>query len=224
MELESVAADKRGARRYQVEGLEGRIPLMALVEIVNISLSGVALKVDRHLRLGSECTLRLQQGDDGASVRGTVVWSTLTGFRRNGADSCAEYSIGLRFIDAGEAPRALVQLLDQNRAFREQHLEGSVETAARGRAIVDKARPFHVHLLSPNGMLIEMDVELDVDDSYLMIVRLNDTTFLHVTGTIGSQFERAPGRHEIGVLFTDMSANDRVLLSTFLDSRPRENQ
>jgi hypothetical protein len=224
MEIDSVAADKRGARRYRIEGLEGRIPLVAQVEIVNISLSGVALKVDRHLRLGSECTLQLQQGDDGASMRGTVVWSSLTSFRRNGEESAPEYSVGIRFSDEGEAPRALVQLLDQNRAFKEQQLEGCVETAARGRAMVDKARPFHVRLLSLTGMLIEMDVELDIDDSYVMIVRLDDTTFLHVTGTICSQFERAPDCYEIGVLLTDVSAGDRVLLSSYLQSLGRENQ
>src|SRR5262245_19290126 len=110
MEMDNVAADKRGTRRYQLEGLEGRIAAVTFVEIVNISLGGVSARIDRRFNLGSECALRLQHGKEGVSIKGTIVWSKLTGFRKNGAESVPEYEVGIRFTDTGaEAMAALVE-------------------------------------------------------------------------------------------------------------------
>jgi hypothetical protein len=224
MDFDNVAADKRGARRYRIEGLEGRIALVTQVEIVNISLSGVALKIDRRFNLGSECTLRLQQGEDGLSVKGIVVWSALVGFRKNGEESSPEYSVGMRFSEILDAPsEAFLDLINQNKAFKAQQLAGSVDVSGRGRAMADRPRLFQVKLISPSGMLIEMDTELDIGESYVMIMRLEEQAPIHVTGKICSQFELAPDLHEIGVEFTDMSAADILLLKVTLMSLTGDN-
>jgi hypothetical protein len=220
MNTDNLAEDKRVARRYRIEGLEGRIPLVTFVEIVNVSLGGAALKVDRRLNLGSECVLRLQQGDDAVSVKGHVVWSALTGFRGHGGDSSPEYSVGMCFTDmVGPNAAALLGLIDQNRTFKQQTLCGSVEVVARGRAMLDKPRPFQVKLISSAGMLIEMNIELDVGDRYVMVVRLDELTPIHVTGCVSSQFEMGPDRHEIGIEFDEISGGDRALLKSLLQSR-----
>ena len=81
-----------------------------------------------------------------------------------------------------------------------------------------------VKLMSLAGMLIEMDAPLDVDDVYVMVVRLDETTPMYVAGKVCSQFELAEDRHEIGVLFTEISAGDRMLLRGLLRALSREAQ
>ena len=213
----SMKTDKRGARRFRVEGLEGRMALVTQVDIVDVSLGGVAVKVDRRLNLNTECTLKLQQGDENVSVKGVVVRCSVAGFIKRDGESVPQYAAGLRFVDVeGEKREALLRFLDQNRAFKQQLSVGPrVEIAARGRAELDEPHPFEVKLLSLTGMIVEMDRELDPHRTYSMSVRI-DMTPVQFVARVSSQFEIEPGRHEIGLEFVEVSPGDWALLKALL--------
>jgi c-di-GMP-binding flagellar brake protein YcgR len=216
-------SNKRATKRIKVDGLEGRMALVTQVEIVNISLGGISVKVDRRLTIGSECTLKLQQGKDVLPVKAVVVWSTLSGFRKKGEEQAPEYSVGMKFTHViSEEGRSIVNFINQNRSFKEQRLTGlRVEVQARGRAVLDQPAPFQVKLISLTGMLIEMNRELEADKTYPMEVMMDEVTRIHVTGRVSSQFEVAPRRHEIGVEFSQISAGDKALLKSLLQSLTR---
>jgi hypothetical protein len=217
-----MTSNKRGSRRFSVEGLEGRMAMATQVEIVNISLGGISIKVDRRLTVGSLCTLKLQQGKELLAIRGIVVWSALTGFRKAGVDSFPEYSVGLRFTDVlSEQGKSLAKLLDQNKAFKEQRLSGlRIEIKAKGRALIDQPQTFQVKLLGVNGMLIENSKELEIAKTYPMEIVL-DGTPIRFKGKVSSQFEVSPRLHEIGIEFDEISAGDKALLKSMLQSSSR---
>jgi hypothetical protein len=213
----SMKTDKREARRFRVDGLEGRMALVTQVDIVDVSLGGVAVKVDRRLNINAECTLKLQQNEDAVSVKGVVVRCSVAGFIRRDGESVPQYAAGLKFVDVADEKReALARFLDQNRAFKQQLAMGpQVELAARGRAELDEPHAFEVKLLSLTGMIIEMDRALDPRRTYSMSVHV-DRTPVQLVGRVSSQFERDHGRHEIGIEFVEVSPGDWALLKAML--------
>ena len=80
-----VARNKRQHKRFKMslDGLNGRLDDDQLVDIIDLSVGGIAIKSDRRLPVGKEYLIRLNAGKHSLEVRGTVVWS--------------------RFVDDGEA-------------------------------------------------------------------------------------------------------------------------
>src|SRR3974390_3774781 len=93
-------SDKRRQPRFLVEGLHGRMTFASQVEILNMSLSGVAIKVDRRLNIGAEYSPKLEVQERTVSVKGVIVWSVLSEMRKgpDGEDRVV-YSAGMRFSD-----------------------------------------------------------------------------------------------------------------------------
>ena len=76
--------DKRREPRFVVEGLQGHMTFASEVEILNMSLSGVALRTDRRLVIGNEYQLRLEaDGGHGLNLKGVVVWCALEARRKD---------------------------------------------------------------------------------------------------------------------------------------------
>jgi hypothetical protein len=216
--VKSDKAGKRSTERLSVDRLEGRVALVTQVDILNISLGGIAVKVDRRLNLGSECTLKLSQGKQLVCLRARVVWSALTGFRKKGRQQGPEYSVGMRFVDViNPKGSALVEFIKQNKGFKEQRLSGlRVPLATRGRAVLDQPHPFRVKLISSRSMVIEIGKELDLNQSYPMEVMVDELRVISMTGRVSSRLEMAPKRYEIGVDFARLSARDKALLKSLL--------
>ena len=214
-----IKSDKRGARRFSIEGLQGRMALVTQVDVVDVSLGGIAVKVDRRLNINTECVLKLQQGEESLTLKGIVVRCSVTGFLKRDNESVPQYSAGLRWLDADDERReGLLRFLDQNRAFKQQLEAGlQVELVARGRAELDEPHPFEVKRLSLGGLIIEMDRALEPHRTYAMTVRI-DMTPVQFVGRMSSQFEIEPGRHEIGIEFVEVSPGDWALLKALLNA------
>jgi Tfp pilus assembly protein PilZ len=93
---------ERRHKRYRLDpiGITGKMSLSNKVEILDISLGGVALKADRRLNIGKELLIKLQDKEKTLNVAGIVVRSELSGMeKRTNGESITIYTAGMKFKD-----------------------------------------------------------------------------------------------------------------------------
>jgi hypothetical protein len=215
---------RRRHPRFTVEDIRGQLVLASKVEVLNLSLGGVAIRADRRLNIGAEYTLKLEMGDRFIAMQGVVVWSVLSGMRRARGEDAPEYSAGLKFTGViDEKVQGLIEFIDQNRIVEEHRLAGlRFQVDAPGKAVLDGLEGYRVRLISLSGMLIEADRGLDVNRVYAMSFEAAGASRIAFAGRVASCAEDgaggAPRRYRIGVAFADMSLPDRQRLQSFVDS------
>jgi hypothetical protein len=213
--------DQRRHPRFTVEDVEGQVVVASKVEILNLSLGGVAIRADRRLNIGAAYTLKLEMGDRFVAMPGVVVWSTLSGLRRGKGDGGTEYSAGLRFTAAmTDKIAGLMEFIDEHRLVEEHRLAGlRFQVEAPGKAVLDALEGCHIRQISRSGMLIEADRGLDLDRVYAMSFQTPRAEQVAVAGRVASCQEKGgPHRYRIGVAFVDMAAPDRERLDAFVNS------
>ena len=92
--------DKRRRKRYTLDVMEvgGKMMFASEVKIVNISIDGVSVKANRRLNIGSEYLLKLDDKKKVISLKGTVVWSSLSESRKGpGGGLVPIYTVGMKF-------------------------------------------------------------------------------------------------------------------------------
>jgi hypothetical protein len=95
--------DKRRHKRFRSDLMElyGKMILAQKVEIIDISLSGAALKTDRKLNIGREYPLRLVWKGKTLDVWGVVVRSELIESEEgDSGKNVSKYESGVMFKDA----------------------------------------------------------------------------------------------------------------------------
>ena len=216
------ANNKRRHPRFIVEGVQGRMVFASRVEIINISLGGVALTADRRLNIGVEYSLRLEKEGHGVDLRGVVVWSTLSGLRRQPAgESAPEYSAGLRFSGlVSPELQSLLDFIDSNRVLEEQRLSGlRFVIESPDMAVLQTPESYTVRLISRSGMLIETEHTLEMDHVYPMEILPPGADPIRCKGRVASFFEvldASPRHYEVGIEFVDLGADDVRRLDGFI--------
>jgi hypothetical protein len=191
------------------------------VEIVNMSLSGVALKLDRRLNIGSEYTLKLEVNERTLAVKGVIVWSALDDRRRNAkGEDVLVYSAGMKFTDVlTQRLIELVTFIDQNKLIEEKRLGGlRFYIDAPGKALLDVPRPYHVKVISIRGMLIEADYSLELEARCPMEMTMREgEPPLQFTGRVAFCGPAAgDGRFQLGIEFLELTNADRQRLDAFI--------
>lgn len=214
---------RRRHPRFTVEDVQGQLTLASKVEVLNLSLGGVAIRADRRLNLGSQYTLKLEMGDRFIAVQGLVVWAVLSGMRKVRGEDVPEYSAGLKFVDVlTDKVQGLIEFIDENRIVEEHRLAGlRFQVEAPGKAVLDAVESYRVRLISLSGMLIEADRALDVDRVYAMRFQAPGGEQVAFAGRVASCTEDGQGgprRFRMGVAFVDMAGPDRARLESFVTS------
>ena len=220
--MQGSSSDKRRQPRFIVEGVHGKLTFASQVEILNMSLSGAALKVDRRLNIGTEYLLKLEVQDKTISVKGVVVWSALDEMRKGPhGDNTPVYSAGMRFTDV--LTRRLVELLefiDENKLIGEKRLGGlRFRIHASGKALLDVPQPYEVKVISLRGMLIESERRLELEQCCPMELSLEESASFAFTGRVAFCAEIAEeGRsvYQMGIEFVELPAADRARLDAFV--------
>ena len=77
--MADLAQDKRQHKRFKVplEGLIGRLDDDQLVDIIDLSVGGIAIESGRRFAVGREYFIQLQVRRHSLEVRGTVAWSRI---------------------------------------------------------------------------------------------------------------------------------------------------
>lgn len=218
--------NKRQFPRFTVEGIHGRMVFASQVEVLNLSLGGVAIRADRRLNIGAEYTLKLEVGDRIVAVRGLVVWSVLSGIRKVKGENVPQYSAGLKFTDVlTDKLQALIEFIDENKISEEHRLGGiRFQINAPGKAVLDSLESYRVRLISHSGMLIETERRFEVDRLYDMELQIPDREAIKFSGRVascGEMEDEVPKRYKVGIEFKDMAAGDHERLQEFVESVAR---
>lgn len=191
------------------------------VEILNLSVGGMAITADRRLNIGTEYSVTLNRGQRTVSVTGVVAWSSLSGFRKEaGGESVVEYSAGIRFTDVmSEKASSLIELIGEARSPEEKRLDSvrfRIESAA---AVLDRPETYKVKLISLSGMLIETGWPLATESVHTMQIQIeSDEPPISFQGRVASCRPAQEGheRYEIGIAFAEVSTSERSRLEAFV--------
>lgn len=214
--------NRRCEPRFSVEGVQGRMTFASDVVILNMSLSGCAVKLDHRLRIGGEYNLKLELEDDAVPTRARVVWESLSEVRKvPGGNTLPVYSAGLRFDDLlNDRARALLGFIDRHKLVEEKRLGGlRFHIDAPGQALLDVPVDYRVRVISLSGMLIHTCVPLGLAQRYAMEIALGEGRPLVFQGRVAYCERIGDGpdaHHEIGIEFLDLLPADRRRLGAYL--------
>lgn len=212
--------EKRRAQRFVAENLQGTMVLASQVEVLNLSLGGVAIRADRRLNLGTEYSLKLEQQGRSVSVRGLVVWSTLSGFARNArGETVPSYTAGLKFGDLPtERLAELIGFIDRKRVAEEQRLAGIRLEIRAAEAEVDRREPYRVRLISRYGMLIEARHPLPAETQCAMALQPPGRATVELVARVVSCQAVGQDRYALGIEFREMEDGARWRLERYIES------
>ena len=215
--------DKRQYPRYVVEGVEGTLLFTTHVDILNISINGVALKAKRRLEIGRQYILKLEYKDRTVSVNGVVVWSVLSELTDGPhAEKVPVYKAGMRFTDIiSDKMARLLEFIESHKLSQDERLNIRFTIKTPDKAILDGPHNYGVKNMSISGMRIETDMRVDVGARYPMEISLEDNRTIKVLGRVVSCLEvndRAPKHYAVGIEFIEMSDEDKKKLKEFVDA------
>ena len=221
--------DKRKHKRYSLDLLDinGKMSLTDKVEILDISLGGIALKADRRLNMGKEYSMKLQKKGKTLEVKGVVVRSELSGVEERGhGESVSIYTAGLVFKDGFTDKIAdFLKPIEQNKkrespAAVDRRLNVRFQITTPGEQVMSYPLQFKVRSISLGGMLIQTPQSVEISSMIPMELSLNDGTAIAFTGRAVSctrTEHEGQTNYDIGAEFLDLTDKDKMLLKTFID-------
>jgi len=221
--------DKRRHKRFRLDIMEinGKMILADRVEIIDISLGGVALKTDRRLNVGKEYFIKL--GDKGKSidVKGIIVRCELSKIEeRSNGKRVSIYTAGMMFKDV--SPDTIADFLNSIEQDKKEAMPVRVDRRLTVRFYITTPwektlcfpAQFKVKEISLSGMRIQTDQALGIESMIPMGLSLKADNPVNFTGRVVScRMTEAEGQahYEIGVEFKDLTDTDRASLKTFID-------
>ncbi len=220
--------ENRRHKRFRLDAVEinGKMVFATKVKILDISIGGVSLKADRRLNIGSEYVLKLEDRNRFISVKGLVVWSSLSETREGpGGEVAPIYTAGMKFSDIS------AEKINELLAFIEHHDMGGAHLlsghrmnvrfriSAPEKALLHYPEHYRVKTISLSGMLIESTQALDIESRVPMELSLQDDTPITFMGRVASCLGAAEeaGGYAIGIEFLDLTEKDKEVLSAFVE-------
>jgi hypothetical protein len=213
--------ERRREARFDVESGHGTMVSTSPVEILNMSLGGLAFRTETRLQIGEEYTITLDVAGKTVRMKGVVAWSVLGGLESRGGETVPVYSVGMKFQGAlGDAGDGFLEPVETNPVAVEQRLAG-VRFHLDGRASIAHPLRYAVRVISNHGMLIEIDHPMKVDEVLPLEITLEDELPIHCEGRVASCHERLnqhPKHYDIGFEFKEMPEEDRARLARVVKS------
>jgi Tfp pilus assembly protein PilZ len=215
--------EKRHYHRFVVEGVEGTLMFSTDVDILNISINGVAVRANRRLEIGREYTLKLEFHDKVIALNGTVVWSVLSELGRGHHDEKVPvYKAGMRFTNViSEKMARLLKFIDENKIAPNHRLNIRFDVRSPDRASLNGPHNYKVKKVSDSGMLIEADLPFEVEERLPMEILLYDDKSIRLLGRVASCLEistEVPKHYDIGIEFVEISGSDKTRFKEFIES------
>jgi len=222
----------KNMRRHKRFGLDlidvqGKMGMSDKVEILDISLGGVAFKSNRRLNPGREYLIKLQDKGNTLNITGTIVRSELSGMEeRDNGESVSIYAVGMQFKDGSadkiaDLLRSTVQNQKETAPLPgERRVNVRFQITDPHDNILCYPAHFRVKTISLSGMLIQTDQALGIESKVPMELSLNDGTSVSFVGRIVScnmKEDKGQTSYDIGSEFTDLTDKDTTLLQTFID-------
>lgn len=220
--------NNRKHKRFELNNHEvnGKMVLATEVEVVDISISGIAVKANRRLNIGSEYSLKLEASKN-ISISGTLVWCSLIETRMGtDGEAIPIYSAGIQFKDLSTEKITELQYLIDNHKTNELHVIGSTRLNIRFQikdpesATLSYPDNYKVKTIGFGGLCIECLQNFEIDSRIPMEMFIHDEIPLKFMGRVASSKEiakKSKKKYNIGIEFLDLTEKDRELLASFID-------
>ena len=153
--------ERRRHRRYDVRGVSGTLIIPMRIEVLNMSLTGLAVESRQALEIGRKYDLKLHNGRETIDINVDVQWCQLVRTERSGvSDVSPVYQAGLDFRHVlGDQARELLSFLEHNvEVDMERRIFGRFKIGLDEPIGLDARHDFRVRKISFSGMLIETDL------------------------------------------------------------------
>lgn len=219
----------RQHKRFRLDLIEvnGQISLTDKVEILDISLGGIALKVDRRLNIGREYLLKLREEGRTLEVKCVVVRVELSGIEQRAAgESVTIYTTGMTYKEGSTARIAdFLKPIEQHKQQKEpdssdRRLDIRFNIVGPLDTILSYPAQFTVKTISLGGMLIRTEQALSLESRVPMTLSLkagNAVKFIGRVAACQRNDDQEKKQYDIGVEFTNLTDKNIALLKTFID-------
>jgi len=221
--------ERRKHTRFLIEGMEVQCRMFFTTEvnILNMSLGGVALSLNKRLNMGEKYTLNIESESKTISLEGVVVWEKMTSLTTEvKGKKLPIYEVGIRFNEVLTGKGAdLLNFISGN------ILDKAIKTRVQGvrvkiiqpekTVILDDRDIYSVKMIGLGGMLIESKEELLIEDRFQMeMIFSEDIRPIRFLGRTAYCVEipgKTPHRYDTGIEFIEMNEADRARLKEFID-------
>jgi hypothetical protein len=195
------------------------------MQVIDISISGICLKANRRLNIGSDYTLKLE-GRKTISLRGTVVWCSLTETRKGPEEEMIPiYAAGMQFKDMTTERITELQYFIESHKIEEVHVLGArlnirFHLKEPENALLICPDDYKVETISLGGMLIECLRNFEIESRIPMEMFIHEDNPLKFVGRVASSRvidKEGQKQYNIGIEFLDLTEKDREILSSFID-------
>ena len=220
----------RKHKRFKLDllDLSSKMSLVGKVELIDISLGGVALKADRKINIGKECLMMLGYEGKHINVKGIVVRSELSGIveKANG-ETTTIYSVGIFFKDesAGKVKDFLDSIENDKKTLVPEQADWIYRDirfciTTSDEKVLNLTTEFGVKEISQSGVIIQTDLQLKLDSVVLLDLSIGTCDPVSFVGKVVScrmSQGQVPANYDIGVEFSELTDRDRSLLIRFID-------
>ena len=215
--------EQRRSNRITVEGIRCGIISATEVEIMNMSVGGVALIANGRLNIGSDYVLKIERGGSIWSLKGTIVWSVLSGSKKNNQGEVVPiYKAGLKFKDTQSATMTeILDFIEHYKKSPEQRVIVRFDISSSERATLNLPVDFKVKKLSLGGLLIETDQAFAIGDSLSMELSIDKEDNIRFVGRVASCLGTAgsgSSQYNVGIEFLQITDRSLATLKKFIDS------
>jgi Tfp pilus assembly protein PilZ len=221
--------DKRRHKRFKLEFMEinGKMILAQKMELIDISLGGVALKTDRRLNVGKDYLIKLDYKGKNIEVKGVIVRCALSNIEERNGEGVLIYAAGMMFKDPSSDMIAdFINSIESDKketgpvtADRRNNVRFYITTPCEKTLCFPSQ--FKVTVISQSGMLIQTEQAMEIESRIPMGLTVQESdTPINFIGRVASCLQKKDNgqtHYEIGVEFTDLTDRDKTLLKTFID-------
>ncbi|MEW6053004.1 MAG: PilZ domain-containing protein [Nitrospirota bacterium] len=206
-----------------VMNMKGRTVFTSRVQILNLSVGGIALKISRRLMKGKQYVLRLEGRGKVLNLTGSVEWSS---FHEEGKTVPGAYMVGMKFNNVSKEKMAEIHGFIEG--FRKEqtgtpdvsYLSGTrayvrFQIHSPDKAVLYGQEKFRLINVSLSGMLVESEDLLQTGEKLVMEINRSKQKVIKCLGRIvtSQPFRRDDREYSrIGVEFVNMSEKDREML------------
>lgn len=232
--------EKRAYKRYNVNLLDITCAIIQAgnIEILDVSLNGIAVHATMRLNIGEQYSLKLQSRHKALSFKGIVIWSKLSAIHKDSSgDTIPVYTAGLEFIDNSQDLGDDIRMFigthncgDDIRKNSDDADEYTIKECPRTYPrfqvntppeafIIDQKQLYQVQELGFGGVRIECTKPLKINNTIPMMLNFSEDKFIVFKGRIVScrlLHRASPKRYTIGVEFSEMSTTYRKMLSEYI--------
>lgn len=220
--------EKRRHRRYDVEGVKGRLRMSMDATILNLSVDGMALETHSWLSVGRKYSFKLRRDEHGdIPLTGEVVWCNLVRTARDeSGETLPVYRAGVKFDDVlSDTAQEVRSFIEKNAVVRldTTRLFGRFRVPEQG-ADVALDQSFEVRRISFSGMLIEADFVPDLEARFRVELQSGeDPVAVAVRVAHVEELDDPDGaRAAVGVEFLDLSPEAREALAVLIGHGPED--